>query len=157
MPVMEAFKEALRLWDKGMTVVKARRKAKLHRSTFYKLLKRVIEGELEIEPDLMEITTKIYEGTLARVPSIAARDKKQELDPGRIFNIISEYLEKNPGKIFDIVLKEADKRDYFLTTDNIAERVICGYIHDYLEERPEWVFDVVVKGGREKGLSSCVH
>jgi len=54
-------------------------------------------------------------------------------------------------------LKEADKRNYFLTTDNIVEHVICGYIHDYLEERPEWVFDVVVKGGREKRLSSCVH
>jgi len=90
-----------------------------------------------------------------QVPSIAA--KERELDPGRIFNIISEYLEKNPGKIFDIVLKEADKRDYFLTTDKVAEHVICGYIHDYLEERPEWVFDVVLKGGREKGLSSCVH
>jgi len=150
-----AFKEALRLWDKGMAVVKACRKAKLHRSTFYKLLRRVMDGELEIEPELMEIATKIYEGTLARVPSIAA--KERELDSGRIFNIISEYLEKNPGKVFDIVLKEADKRDYFLTTDNIAERVICGYIHDYLEERPEWVFDVVLKGGREKGLSSCVH
>jgi len=84
-----------------MAVVKACRKAKLHRSTFYKLLKRVIEGELEIEPELMEITTKIYEGTLARVPSIAA--KERELDPGRIFNIISEYLEKNPGKVFDSI------------------------------------------------------
>jgi len=63
-----------------MTVVKACRKAKLHRSTFYKLLRRVMDGELEIEPELMEIATKIYEGTLARVPSIAA--KKQELDPG---------------------------------------------------------------------------
>jgi len=48
-------------------------------------------------------------------------------------------------------LKEADKRNYFLTTDNIVEQVICGYIHDYLEERPEWVFDVVVKGAEKRG------